>query len=490
MKKILTVSGRLLALRNILYPFAPGGGIRWSAVAIWYLLANAFHIASWNAKFWDQWYLYSEVKLIEAIDRTCPVERCKVPFTYLWEAPLFGIGHWTVRVAVVSLYWWAGVLFWKLLRRTPQLNEQQRTIATIFFLLLPINGARIGLSTARYSLVLVLLIGGALLITRRKPLPVLLGLLLVGYSQFQPSHQVFALAILIPLIGSDLSARSKISTFTWTISSVLIVLPFLHRYFFTDLIVNLGFAGPSDEYNSIQIAFLVRAILVCLLLTMPINSKLINHMWRKRSIRDFQTSSGEVGLLLLALGTFPYLAVGHFANLTDWVTMWLPDTSDWDSRHQILQGFGFSILGLGAVQLVDQSKQRRVTLLLLTVFFVLSTSIYANYYVDSLKQRDILAQLQRSPEDLRKSEFIMFVDVAKDLNARGRLIRDYEFKAMIKAVLDVDVSIYSQIENPLNCIGQNRGSKVTIRKVSGRLRAILTRSEVVKLEFSPLIICS
>lgn len=490
MKKILTVSGGLLALRKVLNPFAPEGDIRWSAAVIWYLLANTFHIASWNAKFWDQWYLYGEVNLIEAVDRACPVERCKVPFTYLWEAPLFGIGHWMVRVTVVLLYWWAGVLFWKLLRRTPQLNEQQRTIATVFFLLLPINGARIGLSTARYSLVLVLLIGGALLITRRKPLPVLLGLLLVGYSQFQPSHQVFALAILIPLIGSDISTRSKISTFTWVISTVLIVLPFLHRYFLADWIVNLGFAGPSDGYNSIQFAFLSRAILVCLILTMPISSKLVNHMWKKRSISGFRTSSAEVGLLLLALGTFPYLAVGHFANLTDWVTMWLPDTSDWDSRHQILQGFGFSMLGLGIVQLVDQSKQRRITLILLTLFFVLSTSIYANYYVDSLKQRDILAQLQRSSEDLRESEFIMFVDDAKDLNARGRLIRDYEFKAMTKTALNIDVSIYSQIESPLNCVGQNRGVKVTIRKVSGRLRAILTRSEVVKLEFSPLIICS
>jgi hypothetical protein len=64
----------------------------------------------------------------------------------------------------------------------------------------------------------------------------------------------------------------------------------------------------------------------------------------KKSIRHFSGGSLEFGLFILALGTCPYLAVGHFANLSDWITMWLPDNSDWDSRHQLLQGMGFALL--------------------------------------------------------------------------------------------------------------------------------------------------
>lgn len=487
----LMVSNKLLGVRNLLNPFAQSGSIRWSAVAIWYLSSNVFHIASWNAKFWDQWFLYGDVNLIESTDRACPISRCKVPLTYLWESPLFGVGHWTVRIFVILLFWCSGFLFWQLLRNIPQLNEQQRTTVTIFFLLLPINGARVGLSTARYSLVLVLLICGAWLVTSRKLLAVLFGLLLVGYSAFQPSHQVMALAILIPLISSDIFSGSRISSFTWTISVLLVVLPFVHRYLLADLIVNLGFAGPSDGYNSTQPAFLSRALLVCSMLSIPIASGLIKYLWKHRSLDGFKTNSFEIGLLLLALGTFPYLAVGHFANLTDWVTMWLPDTSDWDSRHQVLQGFGFSILGLGLVQLTHKSRQMRVTFVLLILFFVLSTSTYANYYVDSLKQRDIMSQLESSKDDLRTSEFIMFVDYARDLNARGRGIRDYELNAMTKAALGRAIPIYDESETDMrtNCIGQNRGTVVTIRKISGRLRAIISRAQVVELEFGPLVVC-
>jgi len=488
----LMVSKKLLQVRHLLNPFAQDGNIRWSAVAIWYLSSNAFQIASWNAKFWDQWFLYGDVNLIESIDRACPISRCKVPFTYLWESPLFEIGHWTVRIFVILLFWCSGFFLWRLLRNIPQLNEQQRTAVTVFFLLLPINGARIGLSTARASLALVLLVCGGWLVTTRKLLLVPFGLLLVGYSAFQPSLQVMALAILIPLVGSDIFSGSRISSFTWAISVFLVMLPLVHRYLLAELIVNLGFAGPSDGYNSIQPAFLARALLVCAMLSIPVTLRLSKWLWKHQSLEGFTTNCFEIGLLLLALGTFPYLAVGHFANLTDWVTMWLPDTSDWDSRHQVLQGFGFSILGLGLVQLTQKSRQMRVTFALLTLFFVLSSSTYANYYIDGLKQRDIMSQLESSKDLFRTSEFIMFVDYARDLNARGRGIRDYEYSAMTKAALGRAIPVYDgrETDQQINCVGQNKGTIVTIRKVSGRLRALINRVEVVRLEFSPLVVCT
>jgi hypothetical protein len=456
-----------------------------------YSLANLFLVATWNSEFWDSWVLYRNIPQLDLIEKSCPISRCKVPLTYLWEQPLLLQGVWALRIAVVVGFALSGFLFWRILGQIPQLGKSSRAIAFLTFLLLPINGARVGLSTARASLMLTTFLFGALLLTYQKYLVLFLGLFAISFSAFQPSFQIFAVSAVIPLIANDLALKRKISSRTLVIGLILLIQPILHRLFFSKIIVDAGFAAPDDGYNNILPAFLIRALLVCGLLSGPFLLSVALHVSSSQPWANFRTSLIQIGLLVLALGTFPYMAVGHFANLSDWVIMFLPDTSDWDSRHQLLQGPGYALILTGLITKVKDNSQHSLLLTIIISCLVLNTSTYANYYVDGLKQRDVISALRSQSADLDDASTFVFVDEARDLNARGRGVRDYEWDALTEEALGRQVKIIGMTDTAgiSGCVGEKIGKTVTIRKISGRLKALITRSRVVDISVSDLIAC-
>lgn len=464
--------------------------MRWRSLWSLYALANFFILATWNDKFWDAWVMYADVNDLESAERSCSIDRCKVPFTYLWEQPLLRIGDWTIKLLVILGFAIAGWLFNKLLKFSGALTELQCSIATVLFILLPINGARIGLSTARASILLPIFLLGAILFTYRKWILTSIGFLLVLYACFQPSFQTYVIAIAAVFAARDLSLRGIVSRRTWTIAFWLGAIPFIHQYFLGDLIVRLGFAGAPDNYNTILPAFALRAVLVCGLLTTPLSVSLVKQLWRRKSLSDWRPTLLSVGLGLLALGTFPYMAVGHFANLSDWIIPWLPDTSDWDSRHQLLQGPGFAI-AITAILTGAVLPQRRMIALnaLVLVSVVISLSTYSNYHVDGLKQRDILLDLRSAADEFDGISLVTFSDLSLDLNARGRGIRDYEWKGMVETALGKPMTIWEKGSPELGCRSEVIGKTITIRKTSGRLKATLTRSRVASIDITDLIAC-
>ena len=464
--------------------------MRWGS--LWFLFAtsNFFVLATWNDKFWDAWFLYTNIDELETAERSCSIDRCKVPFTYLWEQPLLRIGDWTIKLLVILGFAIAGWLFWNLLKFSRSLTEVQCSMATVLFVLLPINGARVGLSTARASILLPIFLLGAVLFTYRKWILSSIGFFLVLYASFWPSYQTYVVAIAAVFAARDLSLRGTVSRRTWTIAFSLGTIPFIHQYFLGELIVRLGFAGAPDNYNSILPAFALRAVLVCGLLTTPLSMSLVKQLSRRKSLSDWRPTLLSVGLGLLALGTFPYMAVGHFANLSDWITPWLPDTSDWDSRHQLLQGPGFAI-AITAILTGAVLPQRRMIALntLVLISIVVSLSTYSGYYVDGLKQRDILADLRVSAQQFEEVTVVSISDMSLDLNARGRGIRDYEWKGLVETALGKPMTIWEKGSPELGCRSEVIGKTITIRKTSGRLKATLMRSRVASIEITDLIAC-
>lgn len=473
------------------FPIDEQLNLRWGSVVTLYSIANVFLLATWNSEFWDSWVYYQDVPQLDLIEKSCPISRCKVPFTYLWEQPLLLQGVWALRIAIIFGFALSGFLFWRILGHIPQLGKYSKAVAFLTFLLLPINGARVGLSTARASLMLTIFLFGALLLTYRRYLALFLGLSAISYSAFQPSFQIFAVSAVIPLIANDLGLRKKISSHALVIGLILSIQPILHRLFFSKIVVDAGFAAPDDGYNKILPIFLIRALLVCGLLSGPFLLSVTLHVRSSQPWANFQTSLVQIGLLVLALGTFPYMAVGHFANLSDWVIVFLPDASDWDSRHQLLQGPGYALILTGLVTKVRDNSQHSLLLAIILSCLVLNASTYANYYVDGLKQRDVISTLQQHILDLDEASTFVFVDQALDLNARGRGIRNYEWDAITERALGRQVNIID-IPDTLGmsgCVGEQIGKTITIRKISGRLKALLTRSQIVDISVSDLVAC-
>jgi hypothetical protein len=473
-------------------PIGETGRLRWSALLFYYFVVNFFHLGLWNTKFWDDWYQYKNLVDLETTERSCPVNSCgKIPFTFLWEQPLLEIGGWTLRVLVVVLFLLAGWIFWMILGRIQVLTEWQRSAATILFVLLPINGARVSFVTSRASLMFLLFLAGVLLLTYSRALPTIVGLLAVSISAFQPSIQVFLISVPLVLGTADLKVNSRLTRRTVLLGVAVVGLAVAHRFVVPGWLVGAGVVSAPTDYNVIRPAFLVRALLVCSFLSAPFVGKLAMQILRRQPFAILRVNLFEVGLLLLALGTFPYMTVGHFANLTDWVVVFLPDESDWTSRYQLLQGPGYALLLTSVIGCVETQWRRHVANVLVVACVVLGLSTFANYYVDGLKQRDVISQLRGLSGEISESDVLEFTDNAQDLNARGRGVRSYEWSGMAEMALGREVEVWASSNNQAleGCVGESIGKSVVVEKSSGRLRALLTRGQVIRVQLRVLVAC-
>lgn len=477
-------------LSENLLPITEVGKLRWPSLIAWYLLVNLFHLGLGNSKFWDDWHHYADVLRRSEVERKCPIDTCgKIPFVYLWEEPLLRIGVWTMHLLVVLIFLSSAYFYYRLLASLSVVSEWQRSLTTALFLLLPIYGARVSLVTVRASMMLFLMLAGADLLTKNRRTPTIVGLALIVFAGFLPSIRFFSLSILFALIVNDLDGLKRISARTKLIGIILFLAAMLHHLVLDELRVRIGLASSPVGYNRIEHAFLFRAVIVCTALAFPFLVKLLSYVARHRSLLGFRSSLVSVGMLLLAMASFPYMAVGHFPNISDWIDVLLPDNSDWNSRHQLLQGFGYSLVLTGMLQMVVRERQRVLVVTTLAACGVLSFSAFGAYYVDALKQRDVIAQLRQLADELDGVELLRFDDLALDVNARGRGVRDYEWLGMVKTAIDTDVEILEDAPLTGSCFAEPVGKIVEVRKVGSRLRTLLLRSPIVHVSIAELITC-
>lgn len=472
-------------------PISKTGEIRWPQLLLVYLFQNIFHLGVWNTKFWDDWSMYGDISNLKAIEQACPVDRCgKIPFTYLWEQPILEVGSWLLRLLVIISFGIAGWAFWRILNHLRFLSQAQCSIATILFLLLPINGARVSLVTARASFALCLFLIGLLLLTSRRLFTTFLGVALVLCSAFQPSIQFFLIAVPALLFSRDLAAGLWVGRRTVVLTVTLGVGAALLRYFIPEILIDAGVVAEPVGYNLIKLPSLIRAVLVCGILGLPFMVDLARPVLTKPKA-ELRTNQFRIGLFLLAAGTFPYMAVGHFATLTEWVVVFLPDLSAWDSRYQLLQGPGYALILASLAQFVRERWRHYFVNSLIWINILLGVTIFSVYYVDSQKQQNVIAQLQQRRQEFAEVEYIQFVDRAVDLNARGRKQRDHEWEGIVFESLGHQAVIWtSELSSPtIGCEGAVVGKRVTIRKISGRLRIMLTRAQAVSIEIDDLIAC-
>ncbi|MCW5299439.1 hypothetical protein DXT88_14780 [Herbaspirillum lusitanum] len=101
-----------------------------------------------------------------------------------------------------------------------------------------------------------------------------------------------------------------------------------------------------------------------------------------------------VGILVSYIGVFPYAAVGKLPSFSDWT----------QTRHQFLLMFGLAITiyGIASCCVRKIKTEAYGAAALIPLFFVLMFignwwQIYSEFYVDTLKQRAIVALMKRSP---------------------------------------------------------------------------------------------
>lgn len=456
------------------------GGLRWRPILLLYLLSHGFILASLNALYWDDWITYAEGRQ-GTIDVFAECTRCVVPFRGEIEGLLILPGPWLMRLLAFACFPMIALFTQQFLRRTQWLHKDEETIITLGVLFLPMFGARITLINFQYVISLLLFVIGAWMALSPRRVTRLGSLVPIAWSMFVPSLQFFVVVLIAVLLMQLIMRQYSVTLDRVIVVASFLVFPFVHRYGIPLLFPELQF---TDGYNTIRSAFLMRAVLVVSVLTLPLVAVAIRR--RKGRVEERPVVLLAVGLAVLAFGTFPYLAVGHFSNISDWILPLLPDQSDWNSRHQLLQPFGTAILVLGVSQMM--TRHRRVFVyLVLGVSVCINVATYSGYYLDSLKQKAVLSYLAENGDDLRAATAVVVEDTALDYNARGRDVRSYELQAMVETVVGTRVSLdYFSHDY---CDNRKPDLIMRITPTGGRIKGLVQRKAAVNVTFEPLVTC-
>ena len=412
-----------------------------------YLIAHGLMLTC-NGIFWDDWVLYN-VKSDGVIDRS-------------WQSGAIWVGYFRVfmlslpksilfhRLLVFLLFMFSGFFLNEIMKKITEIDNFSRVIIVIFFLIFPVNSARITLVCAPYALGYFSFFFAfwKIKLFPSKIFFRLLGAGLFFFSFSTNSLLVYYLLFLIFLFYSEFSFRFSLSNLKkYLLKNIgLIFLPilfwiikclFLRPYGlmenyntisakniiqsphnFYHLVLKNSFFDvirlSLDVFNNHIVVSLGTAILILIVLIR------LKYVHVEDSTR-VQLTGICAGIFALFLGVFPYLAVGSTLRL-----------DDWDSRNQLLVPLGAALI----ICYVLNFLLRREVLVFVFSFFIaifLLTDIlvYLDYQKDWYKQLSLVENFRESEIIRNNSNFIM-ADGTFDLNANQRIYRFYEYTGLMK----------------------------------------------------------
>jgi hypothetical protein len=246
----------------------------------------------------------------------------------------------------------------------------------------------------------------------------------------------------------------------------------------------------NQGYNTMLPAFLMRASLV-LLAVLALATYLMlkaRHVTEREASRCLKIISA--GLILFALGLFPYMAVGHFPNLSDLFVLFIPNLTENDSRHSLLLPIGTAVTLVGiARRLYRRESLKAVLIATLFACAFLNVSMYSQYYTDKLKQEGITRQLASKSAEIQATR-LMFKDEARRFNARGRDLYPYEYEGFLRSALPGRAfELVSGGEFPCPRDDLEQGALIRITSSHGRLRTIATGDAGIRLSVESIDLC-
>jgi hypothetical protein len=148
---------------------------------------------------------------------------------------------------------------------------------------------------------------------------------------------------------------------------------------------------------------------------------------------------------------------------------------------------GIALTLIGLINYLDSSRSQKLVVAMALVFSSLNFSFTQEYYLDALKQQQIIKSLA-DDNDLSDFDRLLIEDTAIRFNARGRSIRTYEWDRIISANT-TGAKKETEITRFIDCDGFTPDAKLTISASSGRLRALITREVGITLTVEKLSIC-
>ena len=443
----------------------------WKTATILYGVSYIPSLLSAKSLFWDDWALTnSKTGKIESVQY---LTSGAAPWRAFFEDIILRSSPFLFRIFSLFAFFVAGYFFFQILKSINALNKAQIFAATLVFLVVPVNSARIAMINNSYAFSYLLFFAGWYLLATSKwkiNYFVSLGCFFLSYTSL--SLITFTL---LPILYLVIVNRPK--KFTDCLKLFKIVLPLCLLpivYLITRQIYWPPTGGAAKMYTP-QVLGAVRGMLFIFLCSVPLLYGVLFAKWKSDSVNKFLIS---FGLLSISVGAFPYMVGGHLVDISDWLIAFVPNFSDWDSRHQLLLPMGLALILVGGLNFTNESKpdlRSNAAFTTITFVFVLLNVTYAQeYFLDSLKQNSVIEAIQNLDE-LKSIDRILIDDQAVRFNARGRHVRSYEWEAIIQKALGerrIEVSDFQYVD----CKEFQPNAILHINSPNGRLESTLRRS--------------
>lgn len=416
-------------------------------IIIIYSLAH-FLILLNNGIYWDDW-IYFNWNINDMIYQFSQFGNVFLGYYFYYIFSL-SFGVFLFRVLIFLSFLLSAILLNETLKTIKEINMMSRLMLVLFFAIIPVNIARIVISTSQYSLCYFFFFFGLWLISRylitRAIYLRIAALVFLFLSFFTNSFLVFYSIILLYIAYIELKNVALFDIYKLLLKYLdFVIMPFL---FWVIRLIFFKPYGLYDNYNSITISNLILipynfyialsnilmefiiipgSTLFIFLLLILILLPLVYLLIRKKYDNDKNKDSRFfiLGLIFLVIALFAYLSVGK-----------IPSYFGLESRHELLLPLGLSFTLLYGFNIIANKLKLNTTIkvlalsIIIVLFICINISNYLAYQADTYKQLSLIEQFESS-NIIEKYTTFLFIDNSTDLNARDRAYNFYEYTGMM-----------------------------------------------------------
>jgi hypothetical protein len=454
----------------------------WLSFIVLYFFSFGLQFLYLDAFFWDDWLrgdsLYSLYAAWE--NNGIAPGRGFIEFSVLRNSPVL------FHLVTMVCFFVSALALFKILKSRLPLNDFQVKAITLLFLLLPLNSARVAMIVFYYSFSNMLFFVAWLLLVSKSKVAPWLAIPLFWLSFGTPSLIPFFALPWMHFGYTLFSSNQRLSRRGLAVFGVLATLPIAFW-----IIRAQTFGANIREYYVPKPLGVIRGGLFVVVAIVFLVYGIVQKKWNmSQNARPLLIGWG---VLSLAFGSAAYMAGGHLVDISDWLISFVPNFSDWNSRHQLLQPLGFALIAVGVLSGSSEETSKKAGVFglsgLLAFSVLLNFTFSQEYYLDSLKQDQVIEQFSNI-DALKTNSQVMISDDAFRFNARGRSMRSYEWEAMLeKAHPDEDEFLVEPLRY-VSCDEFKPTLILTVVAINGRLESLITRDLGIEIRVQEISPCS
>lgn len=476
---------KIVSVPNLFDKSLKSGKFPWGYGIFLYFVSYGFMFGFLQAFFWDDWYVNFKLSSTEA-HQYWKDSLGFFPTNRFVEISLLGRNPVLFHLLTFAIFFAIPVVAFNIIKQIRFISSEQRMYFTLFLLVLPINSARVSMACFRLSYSLLVFLIAWLILTHPRvtkiryfsiPLFVFsfLAQSLIPFFVIPCAHNAY-------LAYEKASSKRKVKALFQF--AIVLIAPIY-------LAVAWIFSPPSDsrrEYYTPGTSGVIRAVLVLILVG------LFFALSVRREIRN-QTAEKlkllySISFVLLAFGAAAYIAAGRLVDISEWMLNFVPRASDWESRHQLLLGFGFALLFSTFIMTIISSMRKQFFIALILICVVLNVSMMQGYYFDYLKQKETISLLAQY-EEISDWHSVVVIDEAVVFNARNRKVRSYEWEQLIvKAGGNKEVAVLTSTYPCSSTAKQDNAVFLLIESSRGRFTAMVKGGVGLRITAVQSKICS